>query len=129
MKREETTTISLPDPAFAAALLDWFDREAAPMPWRGSRDPYRIWLSEVMLQQTRVATVTSYYARFLERFPTVEALAAASRDDVLQIWEGLGYYARARNLHRVARLIVAEHGGQFPASAEALQRLPGIGRY
>lgn len=99
------------------------------MPWRGSRDPYRIWLSEVMLQQTRVAAVESYYARFLKRFPTVEALADAPIDDVLKVWEGLGYYARARNLHRLAQQVVDEFAGQFPASAEAWLQLPGIGRY
>lgn len=120
---------TLPDPGFSVALLKWFDDGDLKMPWRGSRNPYRIWLSEVMLQQTRVATVESYYKRFLERFPAVEALAAASLDEVLKLWEGLGYYARARNLHRLARQIATEHHGQFPASAEALQQLPGIGRY
>lgn len=119
----------IPDPAFSIALLNWYDQNPAQMPWRGSRDPYRIWLSEVMLQQTRVATVEGYYQRFLERFPTVEALAAAPMDDVLKLWEGLGYYARARNLHRLAQQIVNAHAGQFPSSAEALQQLPGIGRY
>jgi A/G-specific adenine glycosylase len=137
MEKEETSQLSLspswPKPllnaAFATALLDWYDREATMMAWRGGRDPYRIWLSEVMLQQTRVATVESYYTRFLERFPAVEALAAASIDEVLKAWEGLGYYARARAMHRVARLIVDEYEGRFPDSAETLQRLPGIGRY
>lgn len=123
------TTTSLPNPAFSASLLNWFDAYPTPMPWRGSRDPYRIWLSEVMLQQTRIAAVENYYARFLDRFPTVEALAAAPLDEVLKLWEGLGYYARARNLHRLAQQIVTEHAGQFPSSAEALQQLPGIGRY
>jgi A/G-specific adenine glycosylase len=113
----------------ASALLDWFDQLQIHLPWRGSRDPYRIWLSEIMLQQTRIAAVESYYERFLERFPTMEALAAAPLDDVLKAWEGLGYYARARNLHRFAQSIVKEHGGQFPTTAEALQPLPGIGRY
>lgn len=119
----------VPDPAFSVALLNWYDQNPAQMPWRGSRDPYCIWLSEVMLQQTRVATVESYYRRFLERYPAVEALAAAPIDDVLKLWEGLGYYARARNLHRLARQIVNDHAGRFPASAKALQQLPGIGRY
>lgn len=122
-------TGSLPDSAFAARLLEWFDQSETEMPWRGQRDPYRIWLSEVMLQQTRIAAAKGYYNRFLERFPTVESLSAASLDEVLKLWEGLGYYARARNLHRVAQLIVTEHSGQFPASAETLQSLPGIGRY
>jgi A/G-specific adenine glycosylase len=122
-------TRPIPDPEFSAALLNWYDQNPTQMPWRGSRNPYRIWLSEIMLQQTRVTTVAGYYQRFLERFPTVEALAAAPIDDVLKSWEGLGYYARARNLHRLAQQIVSEHSGQFPASAEALQQLPGIGRY
>ncbi len=122
-------TTALPNPDFSRALLDWYDRAATRMPWRGLRDPYRIWLSEVMLQQTRVATVESYYNRFLEAFPTIQALAAAPLDEVLKCWEGLGYYARARNLHRLARVIVSDHDGRFPASADALRHLPGIGRY
>lgn len=113
----------------AAALLQWFDQQQVQLPWRGSRDPYRIWLSEIMLQQTRIAAVEGYYARFLERFPTIEALAAASLDEVLKCWEGLGYYTRARNLHRFAQTIVNEYAGRFPTTAEALQELPGIGRY
>lgn len=98
------------------------------LPWQGTRDAYRIWLSEVMLQQTRVATVIPYFRRFIERFPDVGALADATIDDVLSAWSGLGYYARARSLHRCARTIVAEHGGRFPGSAAELARLPGIGR-
>jgi A/G-specific adenine glycosylase len=98
------------------------------LPWQGTRDPYRVWLSEVMLQQTQVVTVLDYYARFLQRFPTVADLAAAPLDDVLALWSGLGYYSRARNLHRCAQAVVAEHGGAFPASSQALQQLPGIGR-
>ncbi len=113
----------------ASALLNWFDHLQIQLPWRGSRDPYRIWLSEIMLQQTRIAAVESYYTRFLGRFPTIEALAAAPLDEVLKSWEGLGYYTRARNLHRFANSIVNDHCGQFPTSAEALQQLPGIGRY
>ena len=116
-------------PAISAALLEWFDHLQIQLPWRGSRDPYRIWLSEIMLQQTRIAAVEAYYLRFLERFPTIEALAAAPLDEVLKCWEGLGYYTRARNLHRLAQNIVNEQHGQFPATAEALQQLPGIGRY
>lgn len=119
----------LPHPDFAAALLQWYDDRATPMPWRGSHDPYRIWLSEVMLQQTRIATVKDYYTRFLATFPTIEALANAALDDVLKTWEGLGYYSRARNLHRLAQVIVTEQQGQFPTTPEALQDLPGIGRY
>jgi len=98
------------------------------LPWQHTRDPYRVWLSEVMLQQTQVATVLAYYARFLARFPDVQALAAAPQDDVLALWSGLGYYSRARNLHRCAIAVVSEHGGRFPASSQALAALPGIGR-
>jgi A/G-specific adenine glycosylase len=120
----------LPDPA---DLLAWYDRHARVLPWRaraGERpDPYRVWLSEIMLQQTTVKTVGPYYARFLERWPTVEALAAASLDDVLRAWAGLGYYARARNLHACAQAVVARHGGGFPADLCALRALPGIGDY
>jgi A/G-specific adenine glycosylase len=98
------------------------------LPWQQTRDPYRVWLSEVMLQQTQVATVLEYYSRFLVRFPNVSDLAAASEDEVLALWSGLGYYSRARNLHRCAQAVMAEHGGLFPSSAEMLQTLPGIGR-
>jgi A/G-specific adenine glycosylase len=98
------------------------------LPWQNTHDPYRVWLSEIMLQQTQVAAVLGYYARFLERFPDVQALAQASEDEVFTYWAGLGYYSRARNLHACARAVVAEHGGQFPRSAQGLQTLPGIGR-
>jgi A/G-specific adenine glycosylase len=98
------------------------------LPWQNTRDPYRVWLSEIMLQQTQVATVLGYYTRFLQRFPDVAVLAAASIDDVFALWSGLGYYSRARNLHRCAKLVVAGHGGQFPRSSAALATLPGIGR-
>ena len=98
------------------------------LPWQGTRDPYRIWLSEVMLQQTQVSTVLDYYARFLQRFPDVASLAAAPLDDVLALWSGLGYYSRARNLHRCAQAVVAEHAGVFPRVAQVLVTLPGIGR-
>jgi A/G-specific adenine glycosylase len=128
-REKAPATRPLPDPAFSAAMLKWYDSGDVPMPWRGSRDPYRVLLSEVMLQQTRIATVEKYYARFLHRFPTIQDLAAAPMDDVLKCWEGLGYYARARNLHRLAQQIVNQHTGQFPSSAETLRRLPGIGRY
>jgi A/G-specific adenine glycosylase len=97
------------------------------MPWQHTRDPYRVWLSEVMLQQTQVSTVLSYYPRFLERFPDVRALANASADEVMALWSGLGYYSRARNLHRCAQAVVQDHGGAFPDTAERLQSLPGIG--
>jgi A/G-specific adenine glycosylase len=98
------------------------------LPWQQTRDPYRVWLSEIMLQQTQVSTVLDYYARFLARFPSVGALAAAHQDEVLGMWSGLGYYTRARNLHRCAQQVVCEHAGQFPRSAEVLATLPGIGR-
>jgi A/G-specific adenine glycosylase len=98
------------------------------MPWRETRDPYRIWVSEIMLQQTRVETVCRYYGRFLERFPDVRSLAGAGVDEVLKAWEGLGYYARARNLRKAARIVVERHGGEIPGSVEALSGLPGIGR-
>lgn len=111
---------------FAPDLLAWYDHLGVELPWRGVHDPYRIWLSEIMLQQTQIETVKPYYDRFLTAFPTVEALAAAPLDDVLKRWEGLGYYSRARNLHRAAEEIAA-HG--FPQTVEGLMALPGIGRY
>ena len=118
----------LPGDGFARRVIEWQRRHGRRgLPWQGA-DPYRVWLSEIMLQQTQVATVLDYYPRFLARFPDVQALAAAPRDEVLALWSGLGYYARANNLHLCARKIVAEHGGRFPDNAAALQRLPGIGR-
>jgi A/G-specific adenine glycosylase len=113
----------------AERLLTWWDAGHADLPWRATRDPYAIWIAEVMLQQTQIATVIPYYARWLARFPTVERLAAAELDEVLKLWEGLGYYSRARNLHAAAREIVAEHGGTLPDTVEALRALPGIGPY
>ncbi len=117
----------------AAALLAWYDRHRRRLPWRAEpgapADPYRVWLSEIMLQQTTVPAAAPYFLRFLERWPSVGELAAAPLEDVLTEWAGLGYYARARNLHRCARLIVEAHGGRFPQSAEELERLPGIGPY
>ena len=114
-------------------LLAWYDRHARVLPWRARRgdrmDPYRVWLSEIMLQQTTVKAVAPYYARFLSRWPTVDALAAASLDDVLRVWAGLGYYARARNLHACAKAIVERHSGHFPEDLDALRALPGIGDY
>jgi len=110
-------------------LLAWYGVEARDLPWRQTEDPYAIWVSEIMLQQTRVEAVLSYYARFLERFPTIEALASASIDDVLKAWEGLGYYRRARNLHRAAKVVTEEHDGHVPASVKELRALPGIGPY
>ena len=113
----------------AQALLAWYDDHLRPLPWREGSDPYAIWVAEVMLQQTQARTVVPYYTRFVRRFPTLESLAAASLDDVLKVWEGLGYYARARNLHRAARRIVERDGGRVPDTLEALVQLPGIGRY
>jgi A/G-specific adenine glycosylase len=115
--------------AGVARLADWYVRGRRDLPWRRTRDPYRIWLSETMLQQTRVDTVVPYYERFLARFPTLDALAAADEEDVLRLWAGLGYYARARNLKRAAEAVAREHGGELPREAEALASLPGVGRY
>ncbi|HSW06255.1 A/G-specific adenine glycosylase [Aquabacterium sp.] len=113
----------------AGFLIDWQRIHGRhDLPWQNTRDPYRVWLSEIMLQQTQVSTVLSYYERFLQRFPDVQALAAAPQDDVLALWSGLGYYSRARNLHRCAQVLAAEHGGEFPRSSAALAELPGIGR-
>ncbi len=109
-------------------LLAWFARHKRDLPWRG-RNAYGVWISEIMLQQTQVATVIPYYLRFLERFPTLEALASSPIDDVLKHWAGLGYYARARNLHRTAQIVIETHGGQFPDTPEGIESLPGIGRY
>jgi A/G-specific adenine glycosylase len=115
---------------FARELLDWYDRHAAALPWRERHpDPYRVWLSEVMLQQTQVETVKPYFERFLASFPTVQALAAAPLDDVLKRWEGLGYYSRARNLHKAAVQIAGELNGIFPSTVAGLLVLPGVGRY
>ncbi len=126
---KQTGVTPLPNAKFANALLHWYDATKISLPWRGGRDPYQIWLAEIMLQQTRVAAVKEYYSRWLEKFPTIEILAAASLDEVLKVWEGLGYYTRARNIHKLAKIIVNDHHGQFPVTAEALQTLPGIGRY
>jgi A/G-specific adenine glycosylase len=114
---------------FRRALLGWYDRHRRDLPWRKTRNPYRIWLSEIMLQQTRVAAVLDHYRNFLQRFPNVQTLAAASADAVLAAWSGLGYYRRARSLHRCAQQIVEQHGGRFPQKSGALLALPGIGRY
>ena len=120
--------ISLPQ-GFARRMVQW-QREHGRrhLPWQATADPYRVWLSEIMLQQTQVSTVLDYYPRFLQRFPEVTALARAPLDDVLALWSGLGYYSRARNLHRCAQDVVALWGGRFPACAQELQTLPGIGR-
>lgn len=112
-----------------SGLLPWYDQHKRVLPFRGIRDPYGIWVSEIMLQQTRTETVAGYYTRFLSLFPTVSALAAAPEEAVLKAWEGLGYYSRARNLHRAAQVIAAQYGGVFPGDYEAIRALPGVGDY
>src|SRR5471032_1935026 len=129
------STATPPQPAtmLPESLLAWYDRHRRVLPWRappGKRtDPYHVWLSEIMLQQTTVAAVGPYFVRFLQRWPTVAALAAAELDQVLTAWAGLGYYARARNLHACARAVAQEHGGRFPDTEDGLRALPGIGGY
>jgi A/G-specific adenine glycosylase len=113
----------------SALLLAWFDRHRRDLPWRRTHDPYRIWVSEVMLQQTQVSTVVAYYSRWMARFPSLEALAGASEDEVLGAWEGLGYYARARHLLAGARAVLERHAGELPSTAAELRELPGIGAY
>ncbi len=119
----------LPPSTFRDSLLAWYDTHKRDLPWRRTNDPYRIWLSEVMLQQTQVERVVGYYTRFLESFPTLEALAAADADAVLKRWEGLGYYSRARALHRAAKVIITERNGEFPGNSTELRALPGFGAY
>ncbi len=127
MPRQASDRVTLP--SLAETVIRWQRRHGRHgLPWQGTKDPYRVWLSEVMLQQTQVATVLEYFPRFLARFPDVQRLAAAALDDVLALWSGLGYYSRARNLHLCAQAVVKQHGGRFPASSQALQTLPGIGR-
>ena len=130
---QEQLEFLLPGPQTARNLLAWYDREARDLPWRrhGGRrpSPYRVWLSEIMLQQTTVKAVIPYYANFLKRWPSVAKLAGAPLDDVLAAWAGLGYYSRARNLHKCAQAVVAEHGGKFPQTEAELRTLPGIGPY
>ncbi|MEW6253156.1 MAG: A/G-specific adenine glycosylase, partial [Planctomycetota bacterium] len=116
-------------PQFRRALLTWYRRTARRLPWRDTHDPYRVWVSEIMLQQTRVDTVVPYYEHFLAAFPTAQALAAAPLPRVLHLWQGLGYYRRARHLHRAALLLVRGHGGELPRTASAWSALPGVGRY
>jgi A/G-specific adenine glycosylase len=115
--------------SFRRALLSWYDQHRRQLPWRRDRDPYRIWISEIMLQQTRVAAVLDHYARFMQRFSTVQALAAARESSVLAAWSGLGYYHRARRMHEAAKIIARQRGGVFPRTAEEWLDLPGIGRY
>ena len=114
---------------FSRPLVDWYKKEARPLPWREEPTPYRVWVSEIMLQQTRIEAAREYFNRFTRAFPTVEALAAAELDDVLKLWEGLGYYSRARNLHKCAKTVCDAYGGVFPPDAAALRALPGIGDY
>jgi A/G-specific adenine glycosylase len=126
---EKKSNTQLRETQFRARLLAWYDAHARDLPWRKSREPYRVWVSEIMLQQTRVAAVIEHYHEFLRRFPTVEKLASAREASVLAAWSGLGYYRRARMLHTAAKVVVRELGGQFPVTAEAWRELPGIGRY
>ena len=120
---------AMSDEQFGVAVLDWYDRHGRKdLPWQQAITPYRVWVSEIMLQQTQVSTVLGYFDRFMDALPTVEALAGAAEDEVLHLWTGLGYYSRARNLHKTAKLVVAEHGGEFPRCVERLAELPGIGR-
>ena len=114
---------------FCSRLLQWYSENRRELPWRGSSDPYHIWLSEVMLQQTRVATATPYFERFIQRYPTLEQLASAEIDEVLDLWTGLGYYRRARNLHSAAQIVRDRHGGRFPSDYDEALKLPGIGPY
>jgi A/G-specific adenine glycosylase len=121
--------IPLADPSFARRLIDWQTQHGRhDLPWQRNRDPYAIWLSEIMLQQTQVSAVTPYYLRFLDRFPTLTALAASTEDEVLRLWSGLGYYSRARNLHRAAQQVTSDFEGVFPMAREVIETLPGIGR-
>ncbi len=123
------TSQALSEEQFGAAVLDWYDRHGRKdLPWQQGITPYRVWVSEIMLQQTQVSTVLGYFDRFMDALPTVEALANADEDEVLHLWTGLGYYSRARNLHKTAKLIVGKHGGEFPQDVEQLSELPGIGR-
>ncbi len=114
---------------FSGGYWPGIARNARDLPWRRTSDPYAIWVSEIMLQQTQVATVERYFPRFLAAFPTIAKLAAAQEDDVLRLWEGLGYYRRARQMHAAAKIVVADHAGKFPADPDVLRGLPGIGRY
>lgn len=128
-ERRGTSPAAFPDGPLSARLLDWYGRVRRPWPWRSQRDPYRIWVAEVILQQTRVDQAAPYFTRFVSRFPSVRALAAADEADVLKVWEGAGYYARARHLHAAARALVAQGDGRLPDTVDALERLPGVGPY
>src|SRR6516162_4100019 len=130
MQRPSAHSTFIPHPSSfnPSCLLAWFRAHRRDLPWRRDRDPYRVWVSEVMLQQTQVAAVIGYFQRFLERFPTLADLAAADEQEVLRLWEGLGYYRRARDLLAAARRLAAAHGGRFPDDPAALAGLPGLGR-
>ncbi|MEZ4650324.1 MAG: A/G-specific adenine glycosylase [Candidatus Eisenbacteria bacterium] len=128
-RNERTGAALVRDPEISERLLAWYDQAARDLPWRGSSDPYAIWVSEIMLQQTRVETVRPYYTRFLERFPDVVALASADEEEVLSYWSGLGYYSRARNLRRGAGVVAEDHGGTFPRTRSEALAIPGIGPY
>jgi A/G-specific adenine glycosylase len=129
MKFPPRSCVNLSEPDFRIKLLAWYDAHARDLPWREGRDPYRVWVSEIMLQQTRVAAVIEHYHEFLGRFPTVQKLAAARETSVLAVWSGLGYYRRARMLHTAARVMARERGGTFPETAAEWRTLPGVGRY
>ena len=116
-------------PRIAPRLLTWYRQHGRTLPWRGHPDPYAVWVSEIMLQQTRVETVIPYFEKWMQLFPTVTDLAEASEQEVLNAWEGLGYYSRARNLHKAARIVVEQHNGELPRNLKELRQLPGIGRY
>lgn len=124
MRTNDTTTLD-----FSKTLIAWYERNGRDLPWRHTDDPYKIWVSEIMLQQTQVERVKEYYVRFLERFPDVGSLAAARWEEILEQWRGLGYYRRARNLHAAAKVVANEFGGQFPPEYDELKKLPGIGSY
>ncbi len=115
--------------AMRRKLLKWFDTQHRDLPWRKNKTPYRVWVSEIMLQQTQVSTVIGYYKRFIKRFPNIKKLSAAEESEVLKLWEGLGYYRRARQLHAAAKLVMEKHGGKFPTDFDSVLALPGIGRY
>jgi len=124
-KKEKITTVK----PIQTSLLTWYKKHQRDLPWRRTGDPFAIWISEIMLQQTQVATVIPYYERFLSRFPDVRTLAESPVDDVIKLWEGLGYYSRARNLHRAAKMVVADFDGKIPSKVDDLLKLPGVGRY
>ena len=120
---------NLPINSFSTAIIGWYKQNKRSLPWRQSSNPYHIWLSEIILQQTRVVQGLPYYNRFVQRYPEINDLAEAEEDEILRLWQGLGYYSRARNLHKCAKVIVSEHRGKFPDNMESLLTLPGIGKY